>query len=688
MSNRLDATATPVNSDATAPISLYGWIVGHWFVGLCFLVVVWTPFMFSMPFYTTYFAPTFATWWGVKGKGTGHTEMTVPTYFFLWSTVPTFVGLLVFLVVRSKSAPFGTPVAHFLHRKPTLLMRFMDVSYGEMLFVAIMSLGHVLIFYYQMDRQYNPKKTTTKDFVKNGAFAISYNGLFNLVLLALPASRHCFWMEWLNIPFARAVKYHRWLAVATVLIFAAHATLFVVIYSITNKLSDFVLCTSCNIGKEGLHPWANFFGMLAYACMLIMAFTALPIIRRKYFVVFRTAHYLAIPAALLAVMHYGPIIDWIYASMVIYILNKMFSTATSSTPVTVQRAIALPDSVVELTLQCASGYIPGDAVWLNVPALSTTQWHPFSIASSPLHTPGLLTLYVRNLGKWTNGLYQYVGQCQRDQVHPIIYMDGGYRLSAPLIPPRHSDVVFVAGGIGVTPLMGQLVHVLRSNPKQNIWFIWHVRRSTMLLQFHSWLENIRDLATSTGGRLNLRLHVTQEQSTVNVTEDSLTFVHPKIATEPRPYIIVSTTQRFWVVVLAFGVSSGLLAVIKYGNKLTAATTRGNLWPLQRMIEFCVVVVGCYVALIVTYIKPSSTPAKRDSDGGIPEIKDTDAATFISSFNVQFHRIVWADFGREVGIAAHGPVSVYVSGPKTLRQAIDEEFQGKAKYEVHHEVFEI
>ncbi|KAG9409768.1 ferric/cupric-chelate reductase [Aphanomyces cochlioides] len=166
----------------------------------------------------------------------------------------------------------------------------------------------------------------------------------------------------------------------------------------------------------------------------------------------------------------------------------MYSSASITAPVCVKRATALPAQVVQLTLHCTTGYTPGDVVWIKVPAPSNTQWHPFSfsVASTLVHTPGLHTVYIKYLGKWSNNLYHYIRQCEKDNVDPIVDMNGGYT-PAPAIPSKHSDVVFVGGGIGVTLLMGQLVHILHTHPNQTVWLIWHVRGSNMLL--HNTLIN-------------------------------------------------------------------------------------------------------------------------------------------------------------------------------------------------------
>ena len=49
---------------------------------------------------------------------------------------------------------------------------------------------------------------------------------------------------------------------------------------------------------------------------------------------------------------------------------------------------------------------PGDYVFVNIPAIANSEWHPFTISSAP-EDKSCLTLHIRVLGNWTNKLYQY-----------------------------------------------------------------------------------------------------------------------------------------------------------------------------------------------------------------------------------------------------------------------------------------
>ncbi|KAF0708828.1 hypothetical protein AaE_013075 [Aphanomyces astaci] len=688
--NRSESPTACVSA-SPSPVARTLGIVGHGVVGLLLTLAVLTPLAFNFPWYATDFSTPVSVWWGVnpKVKGSGHSEMVMPTYFFFGMVLPVVVAGVLFTFLQAKTPIGPSPLAPFLHRKPKLFKCL--VSYGEILFVVVVVTLNVLVCYYEFVKRYKATNHTADTF-KNVGTALGFTSLINLVLIALPATRHSFWMEWLNIPYAHGLKYHRWISVLTIVTLMAHLVCFLVYYAILGKLMKLLPCANCDIATDGMTNWEYFFGILSVLCFVVMAVTALPYVRRHYYSVFYATHFLFIPASLFAVFHWGNIIYFLFASMVLYLTNLMLSRASTSTPVTLKHAAQLSSEVVEITFKCVTGYSPGDAVWIKVPALSKTEWHPFSIASTPLETPGLLTIYVKSLGKWTTGLHHYIRDCHEKNVQPIIYMDCGYK-SAPQIPATHSDVVFVGGGIGITPLMGQLVHILRSHPSQTAWLIWNVRHKDMLVGFQSWLHHIETVG---GNRLKIRLHVTQDDTTSfdvdATTKQSIPGnfdVHNGAPIESRPYSHVSTVKRVLLLLLAFAFSGGLLIAVTYGNKIQSTPPR--LWLVQRLVQYCVVVFGCFLAYGVTKFvneRPRQPllpgAGEFSSDGKVP----LTAHELTAHFNVQSGRTNLADVFHEIEASAASTVGVYVSGPKSLIKAVDAQGQGIRKFQIRHEVFEL
>ncbi|KDO33279.1 hypothetical protein SPRG_19397 [Saprolegnia parasitica CBS 223.65] len=359
-------------------------LVPHIIAGLLMLYAIFaitannTPM--TAPITTLYLDPL----WDVnpKVKGSGHSEMVIYTYLFFAVILPMFVA---FLIVRlaTRGATFPVPaLSHMLQRKPRFLWSL--VSYGEVLFLLAVVVGNTILFYNMY--LYSPRiKATSKTQVgiEKAAKTLGFSTLYNMVFLALPASRHCFWMEWLGIPYANGVKYHRWLGVATILCATLHTAFYVKVYIVENDAMTLLPCFDCNVAKGGKPNWINTFGWLSFLSMFVMGITSLPYVRRHYYKIFYATHFLFIPATAFAIMHWGYIAIWLFATIVLYIGNRMLSSATIQAPVVIQKAAAYPHEVTELVFECATSYQAGDVVYLKVPSVSKTQWHPSNVAPRP-----------------------------------------------------------------------------------------------------------------------------------------------------------------------------------------------------------------------------------------------------------------------------------------------------------------
>lgn len=49
---------------------------------------------------------------------------------------------------------------------------------------------------------------------------------------------------------------------------------------------------------------------------------------------------------------------------------------------------------------------PGDYIFINIPAIATFEWHPFTISSAPEQSD-VISLHIRVVGHWTSKLYEY-----------------------------------------------------------------------------------------------------------------------------------------------------------------------------------------------------------------------------------------------------------------------------------------
>ncbi|CAK4081643.1 unnamed protein product [Aphanomyces euteiches] len=661
----------------------------HWIVGALMAFVVIAPIGYHVQFiYRNDLAVQWGPWFNVNPKNTARNapgkEMLPVAYFFFCGALPIFVAAVAYNLVKSR---YRGPTFNWLHIKPLMLWRL--VSIGEIIFLTILLAGNVVVFYQAILLQISFKKPM----LTCAANAVAFSGLYNMVFLALPATRHSFWMEWLSIPWGRAVKYHRWLGFVTITSFLAHFVFYFVLFAQKNILAAALLpCFSCNLATDGKSAWVNVFGELSLLCMLIMGLTSVSFIRRRYYSTFKAVHFLFIPAMIFAVMHFNEILIWVYASMVLYIVNRMYSGSTTMNPVAIHQAVALADHVTQLTVKCSTTYLPGDVVYVKVPAVSKIQWHPFSIASTPLHTPGLLTVYIKALGTWTTDLYDYVKVCNSANVDPIVYFDTGYTPPPPM-SSKYNSVIFVGGGIGVTPLMGQLMHLMHARPNQDIYLIWHVKHLEMAMQFQGWLKEVEDLAENYTGTMHLHIHVTQKHKGLTMPEDPKDgFELPQSTVKPRPYAHISTMRKVLMLFFAFFCSGTLWVYVRYGQKFI--TLDPAYWPLQYFMEFVSVVVGAYLAYGIGISHPyEGSYAFADDERPQTNSHAMPRDVFVEHYGVKFERADWDQVFQNIAAekligSTPKSIGVYISGPKALGASVARAAACYSLFDLHEEEFDM
>jgi predicted ferric reductase len=112
---------------------------------------------------------------------------------------------------------------------------------------------------------------------------------------------------------------------------------------------------------------------------------------------------------------------------------------------------------------------------IAIPKLGFSQFHPFSISSSP--NQEIVTMHTKAIGGWTRKLMELA----KKEPKVNILIEGPYGKLAVDINDtnRYKTVVLIAGGIGVTPLMSVandlLQQVQTGREMKKIQFVWTVR---------------------------------------------------------------------------------------------------------------------------------------------------------------------------------------------------------------------
>ncbi|KAE9313930.1 hypothetical protein PF001_g8505 [Phytophthora fragariae] len=650
--------------------------------------------------------------------------MVRPMFFSLFCFLPMAVSivLLEFLRhfnVRRISSRYVLNLARFLRLKPRVMGRVVSKSLGELLFLVFLVGGNIYVFQYFYRARVERMKTRTPDldfsmYLQMIALTFGIVCVYNMAFLFLPATRNCVWMEFLNISYANGIKYHRWVEVITVVTAFLHCLGY---YWAWIKAGTWVKealpCFNCAVGKEGKDPWMNFFGLIALLSFLAIGFTSMPWVRRKMYNTFYSVHHLFILGTVFAVLHWNPILAWIFPSVMLYVICRALSSSNGFTPVAVREFTTISHDVVKVVLarstSRAGDFKVGQFVYLNVPAISKLQWHAFTISSSPRASPDTLTILLKSLGDWTEELVQYSEDCNNNNVLPSIYMDGYYGGSLEMYD-EYSTVCLVGGGIGVTPLLSILEDVVAklqqgASIRQKVFFIFTFRELSLLEEIHPLLMQIKELDPQ---ELYFSLHFSLTRAPTNDQLDQAIDHVPRPFAEP----LRSRTGKLVMYSVVFFLTFLVWTLVKYGNKVQ--TNDSNLWPLQNFVEITLVIVvamtGVYAFTFAESKRGKESAAAFGhlmTPGGIQPYA-SDAHTFrdlVTDYRVAVgqrpnmpelmckvysgHK-QFAATHPSVGVPGNSTVGVFFSGPRALKHAMENAISdiGINNFDVHEEEFEL
>ena len=308
--------------------------------------------------------------------------------------------------------------------------------------------GEILIFILALAVAAAPAGATCCDDESTGGAAT-----VPLLLTFALASRNSIVTFIFGVPFERALKWHKWMA----------------LFSVASGVYHGIVSKQANVS-----------GIVLVSLMgALLIFSFFPI-RRWVFEIFLKLHWvLFIGVVVVAFIHEAGIVAIGVGIWAFDILCRCFVLWRNRQNSTKVMMTCLPADVVRITFKKGNfRYLPGQYVFICIPKVSYFEWHPFSISSSP-HDDDV-NLHIRVLGNWTKELYE-----KADSTETTAYIDGPYgQPSVDVDGDRYKIFVFVSGGIGITPMQSicnDLVHQsLRGRPLKKVFFIWSVRDAFMV----------------------------------------------------------------------------------------------------------------------------------------------------------------------------------------------------------------
>ncbi|GMF22259.1 unnamed protein product [Phytophthora lilii] len=331
-----------------------------------------------------------------------------------------------------------------------------------------------------------------------------------LIVFVLAVRNNSVLLALTGISYERALFYHKVAALVTIVLSGLHGLAYILAH---------------NKGEISGEGDMVFTGTVAFGAMVLMFVLSLGFVRRRFFELFLRTHWvLFIVVLVFAVIHGAStaligVMPWgidmafrhayrprVYARGSMLGGKKSVSEDSPANVVTGKRmgviardqvtVASLPGNVVQIQfprVRKDTGevftYNAGQYVFLCVPTISSLQWHPFTISSSPHEA--MVTFHIEVLGDWTTKLQSMVAAASNgaEVAAPFdVLVDGPYGSVSIDVGTRstYSHFVLFSGGIGVTP-MRSIVNWLHHEANdagrsslERVHFVWSVRDREMV----------------------------------------------------------------------------------------------------------------------------------------------------------------------------------------------------------------
>ncbi|KAI1362719.1 cytochrome b-245 heavy chain subunit beta [Xylaria arbuscula] len=371
---------------------------------------------------------------------------------------------------------------------------------------------------------------------RGAGFVLSFDTTFIL----LPVCRTI--VRWIRpkvrfLPLDENIWFHRQVAYAMLLFTLLHvAAHYVNFYNVEKTQVRPQTAIEIHYTQAG-----GITGHIMLFCMLLMYTTAHHRIRQQSFETFWYTHHLFIPFLLGMYTHavgcfvrdtadpVSPFAGdffwnhcigyqgwrWELFAGGLYLIERLYREIRAVRPTKITRVVRHPYDVVEIQFEKPSfKYKAGQWLFLQVPSVSSYQWHPFTITSCP-YDP-YVSVHVRQVGDFTRALGDALGAgaaqsklyegvdpmgmyevaLQNGQQMPTLRIDGPY--GAPAEDVFDNEIAVLIGtGIGVTPWASILKNIwhLRNSPNpptrlRRVEFIWVCKDTGSFEWFQTLLSSL------------------------------------------------------------------------------------------------------------------------------------------------------------------------------------------------------
>ncbi|XP_059715529.1 NADPH oxidase 1 isoform X2 [Haemorhous mexicanus] len=189
---------------------------------------------------------------------------------------------------------------------------------------------------------------------------------------------------------------------------------------------------------------------------------------------------------------------WVLAPIILYVFERILRVWRAQQKVVVKKVVMHPARVLELQMQ-KKGFCMevGQYIFVNCPAISTLEWHPFTLTSAP--EEDFFSIHIRAAGDWTERLID-IFQLET----PRVQVDGPFGTASEDVF-QYKVAMLVGAGIGVTPFASILKSIWykfqqadQTLKTKKIYFYWLCRDTGAFAWFNDLLASLEQKMAESG----------------------------------------------------------------------------------------------------------------------------------------------------------------------------------------------
>jgi predicted ferric reductase len=377
----------------------------------------------------------------------------------------------------------------------------------------------------------------------------------NAFLILLPICRHlvtrmrAFGKLRLWFPFDATLEYHMIVGVVMAAFTVAHVGAHMCDFTrfaeadeqdifalVGTKLGETIPESKAGRWMLLLKQPAGITGVIMLLCMGVAYATIRA--RRKNFNTFWITHHLFLVMLICLCFHgVGGLLEpfqsvyWIAGPLLLYLLPKLFRQTKYAQCQVLDIAVK-GGNVVGLKLAKPASWNKhvkaGMYAFINVPKVSSIEWHPFTLTSAPHED--FIEFHFAQVGDWTKSVHSLLKGAVMHDGTAASRDDGGYdipsmrdlvvKVEGPIGASsqgfsHYPILVLIGAGIGVTPMISVLKQLLKEPGKmKRTYLYWTVRDRASFEWFNTLMDDIYENSDEQRDRLQIRHFLTSVKDDV------------------------------------------------------------------------------------------------------------------------------------------------------------------------------